>query len=391
MALHYAWVGSIGGISQLIGGWLLLLAAGLHGQVAGIAIDPYTPLFALGLVLTLAAFWLLLGIRADNIFGVGQFAGMFFRGNPFLAMGAMVRYYMAKDERATVTMTEALGQAKSPLAVDELLETLQDPRFNVRYEAIVSIARMPPDPRLTAALLDVLDGTELALGTAAAWALGRIGDPTAIPMLRQTLDSKYHSIRAHSARALGALQDKESIPLLLERLQNEQDRGLQMAYSSALGNLEAEQATPLLLSLLRSTQNPGARLELALSLARIIGDEHHFIQLLRQARSDLGTTAAQALDDFKRKLVRARLMPDALAAEWDATTLLMARNDLHNGVLHLGRSLSRLPADLFAPPVAAILAECAVRLQELETDYREYILLALYLLETAPLAQEQQE
>ena len=42
-------------------------------------------------------------------------------------------------------MAERLGRAKSPLALDELINTLEDPRFNVRLEAIVSLARMPAE------------------------------------------------------------------------------------------------------------------------------------------------------------------------------------------------------------------------------------------------------
>jgi hypothetical protein len=72
---------------------------------------------------------------------MGQFAGIFFRGNPFMALESMIRYHYARDEQAAVLSTERLGQAKSLLNVDELLESLQDPRFNVRFEAIAAIGR----------------------------------------------------------------------------------------------------------------------------------------------------------------------------------------------------------------------------------------------------------
>src|SRR5690606_22722299 len=70
MALYYAWIGLVGGISQLTGGFVLALSAGLQGRWLGVTVDPYTPLFVLGLVLTIAAILLLMGMRADNIFGV---------------------------------------------------------------------------------------------------------------------------------------------------------------------------------------------------------------------------------------------------------------------------------------------------------------------------------
>ncbi len=380
MAVHYAWVGVVGGLSQLAGGWLLSLSANLRGQIAGFTLDPYTPLFALAFILLLGCLWLLLGMRADNVYGVGQFAGMFFRGNPFLAVNALVRYYAARDERAAISVTERLGQAKSPLAVDELLTALRDPRFNVRFEAIISIARMPPDDRLIQALIDVLNGTELALGGVAAWALGRMGDPRAIEPLHAALDSPYHSIRAHAARALGALHDTSAVPILLARLPVEQDKGLQMAYASALGNIRAREALEPILKLMYATQNEGARLELALSVARITGDEHAFVQLVRQMREDPGTTAAQALAAFRRRLQRLRTGQEEELAALEAVEGAFARGQLQEGVQHLAALLHRLPPTWFEDAGGQILAECARRLAEFGESRQEYLLLALHLL-----------
>ena len=53
-------------------------------------------------------------------------------------------------------------------------------RFNVRFEAIISIARNQSDPRLVEALINTLNGTELAQSALAAWALGRIGGEHAV-------------------------------------------------------------------------------------------------------------------------------------------------------------------------------------------------------------------
>jgi MFS family permease len=383
MALHYAWIGTIGGLSQLVGGYILDFSARLGGEWFGVAVDPYTPLFLLGFVLTIATTLLLLGMRADNVFGVGEFAGMFFRGNPFQAVTALVRYYMARDERATVSVTEWLGEAKSPLAVDELLETLKDPRFNVRFEAIVSIARMPPDPRLTAALVEVFEGTELALKAVAAWALGRQGGPGAAEALRAGLDVPYASIRAHSARALGALHDRAMISELLRRLAVEEDRGLQMAYASALGNMQAEEAIDPLLDLLQRMANPGARLELALSLARIVGDEHVFVGLLRQMRADLDTTVAQGVGELRRHVARARIVsPETLAALQDATDDF-ARGHRVTGVERLCAGLRGLPPGALRGPGALLLPELIRALEVSGPEHMEYLVLVMHILQVS--------
>jgi MFS family permease len=379
LSLYSAWVGIIGGVSQLAGGWVLDAAGGLAGQWGPLAIDAYTPLFVVGFLLMLSCNWIFHSVRGDNQFGLRQFTGIFLRGNPFLAMGSLIRYQFAHDEEDAVRATEQLGQAKSRLTVDELLEALNDPRFNVRFEAVVTIARMPPDPRLVKALIEILNGTELAMETVAAWALGRMGDSTAIPTLRDKLDSPYLSVRAHSARALGKLKDQSVVPLLLERLNQENDKGLQMAYVSALGNLRATKAAGRTLEILYAATNQGARMELSLALARLMGDEHHFIQLLRAARSDPGTTAARTLTSFRRKLERSVHPENEALPLLTAAIDAFARNDLAGGIHPLAEAATRL-SDTVREPGPLLLEECARRLAEVGPGRTEYLLLTLHTL-----------
>ena len=387
MALYFAWIGVLGGISQLAGGWILDFTAGLSGQWGPLTIDAYAPLFLSGVALMALSLPITRLIKADGNYGMGQFAGIFLRGNPFLAMGSLLRYQYARGEDAAVLVTERLAHAKSLLTVDELLEALHDPRFQVRVEAVISIARMPPDHRLTEALAEILHGTELALSTMAAWAMGRMGDPGAIAPLRLALDSPYHSIQAHAARALGKLRATEVADLLRERLPGESDKGLQMAYAAALGNLQDEKAVDLLLDLLYQTENPKARLELALALARLVGDEHGFIQLVRGWRTDLGTTIAQTLNGVKRKVERAAKQEGAVLPALDQCINSFARDDLTGGIADLLAVLPELPDHHFSPVSNHIRGEATLRLAEFEAIHTEaahveYVLLVLHVLNT---------
>src|SRR5262249_829539 len=85
MALNYAWMGLGGGVSSLLGGKLIDLAHGVSGQLLFIPLDPYTLLFAAGIVLPVIGALLLRRIRADSRYSVPEFAGMFIHGNPLLA------------------------------------------------------------------------------------------------------------------------------------------------------------------------------------------------------------------------------------------------------------------------------------------------------------------
>lgn len=378
MALYSAWVGVTGGVSQLAGGRALDAARGLSGTIAGIAIDAYTPLFVAGIALLVLCAMVLRTVRSEDDYGMRQFAGIFLHGNPFLAMGSLIRFQFAHDEEHAVRATEQLGHARSRLTVDELLEALHDPRFNVRFEAIITIARMPPDPRLIDALVEILNGTELALEVVAAWALGRMGQVEARAHLREKLDSPYHSIRSHCARALGKLDDQEAAPLLLERLELEQDRGLQMAYASALGNLGETAAAGRIMQVLDEMSNRGARMELALALARLTGNEGHFIQLMRNVRNDCGTAASRAISSFKRKIARAGNVTQTAAEHLATAADAFARENYPAGIAELTASLRALPPGSYDEPAQSIVQECAKHLDAQGVARIEYLILLLH-------------
>jgi MFS family permease len=379
MAMFYAAIGIIGGTSQILVGYALDLTSQFSASNADaffIPIDPFTPLFLASILLVGYSAFLYSRIQADSDVTLGTFAGLFTHGNPVLALESLVRYYRAADERATVVVTERMGQTKSPLTVEELLEALKDPRFNVRFEAIISIARMDADPRLVKALCGILEGTELSTSVIAAWALGRMGDKTALPTLRDGLNSSYRSIQAHCARSLGTLEDHDSAPLMLERLKTETDKGLQIAYASAMGKLRVEAALDPLFELMGSITNEGARMELALSIARILDDEPYFIRLLRNLRADPGTTASQELAAWKRKTERTVSPQIRILAE-DAADYF-ARDQLDDGAQRLSQINAHVT--LANSRASTVLNRSAELLIQRGASQLEYVVLALVAL-----------
>jgi HEAT repeat protein len=269
-------------------------------------------------------------------------------------------------------MTERLGITKSPFTVEELLEALYDPRFFVRFEAIVSIARRRPDPRLTDALIEKLEGDEPALSTVAAWALGRIGDERALKALRGGLNARYRSVQAHCARSLGSLGDTTVTPIRL-----------QLAFAAALGKLGALEAIDPLLALLRESGSQDARLESALALARLVGEEHDFIQLQRRVESEPGTTLSQQVTALKGKLAKSNQSSAEMEETLDAAAETLAQHDLAQGIDLLRHGLQLLLENLPARPCRAVIQECVARLEQFGTRRLEYAVLALHAAECA--------
>ncbi len=129
MALYYAWVGVIGGFSQLIGGWLLDASQNLSFHLPYVEVDPYSPLFLLGLVLPLFSLFFFKGVKRDSDVSMSTFAGFLLRGNPFMAVESMIRYHIAKDEETAVHPRLIRNQHRNtilPAGVHVLLGKLDD-------------------------------------------------------------------------------------------------------------------------------------------------------------------------------------------------------------------------------------------------------------------------
>jgi hypothetical protein len=359
----------------------LNLTGDIGAELAVFTIDPYTPLFALSLVLLVAGSLVVSGLRGDTTITFKHLAGMFGRGNPIKALVLLIRNKFAETEVSRIVTTQRLGDTHNPLSANELIELLSDPSFNVRYEAVNSIGRMPPEPELVDALLAVLGEAEAELSAVAARSLGALGDKKAVAPLRQALHSGYPFLEASSVRALAILGDGDSVPYFLDRLRKESDSVLRIAYASALGKLRARGATQELFALLRQAEPGVARGEIGLALARIAGDERYYLQHWRSLRSDLNTAAAQAVLALQKPA--RHLSDNAFEARTEACAGCFAQGDLPGGASHLKDMIDRVPTQNLDKTLICILGECAAGLDEFGGTRFEYILLSLHSLDIA--------
>lgn len=383
LAVYYAWVGLFGGLGPLLAGRALDLTHDLHGSVLMLPIDPYTPLFLWTCALLLAGILLLRRMKSQGEIPAAEFAGMFLRGNPLRALEAMIRYNLASDEPERIENTARLGRTGSPLNVDELLQALTDPSFNVRYEAVISIGRTRQDERLTEALIQVLTEGEPDLSVTAATSLGRLGDVTAIPALRRTLNSPYPVLRARSARALAALCDEQAVPLLRDLFVRETDPSVRLAYASALAALQATDVISEMLSFLETVEGRTAQAELAFALARLVGGERYFMRLWRKGSLGLGTAASQAVASARKKLRKLPAADDRVLALADKCAEALAEDRIDQGAPLLGQLVASVKLDGLSKSAAAILRHCATMLPSHGAARTEYLLLALHTLNTA--------
>ena len=378
LSQYNAWTGVLSGAGSILGGTLLQSFSSLQTTIFSLSIDSYSVLFGIGFFMSLAAALLLYSLHTLRETGLGEFAGLFLHGNPLMAISSVIRFYYARKEPDVVAATERLGTTRSPLTVEELINSLNDPRFYVRFEALVSISRHSTNDRLIEAVIEVMEGPDPALSAIAAWALGRMGNATAVPALRKAfLTAKYRSVQAHAARALGTLGDQESIPLFMNHVQHNPDLGLKVACASSLGKLKVTEATPDLLHILYIDTYPQSRREMGLSLARLLDAEAKYIELSRRLDEDPGTALAQEMETLRNLLKRDLAGQEELLLKLIEARETFARGKLDDGFEAFVNIIDLLPLDQAQPHCKQILMECGIHMRGFGQNRLEYPALAV--------------
>jgi hypothetical protein len=129
---------------------------------------------------------------------------------------------------------------------------------------------------------------------------------------------------------------------------------------------------------LRTSQDESAQRELTLALARMVGDEHYFVQLLRRVRAEAGTATSQAVSALKKRMDEAQMDGDELMEAMDDCAGALARGELADGTALMSQVIGLLPVEGVDESCAMILRECAERLDEFGARRIEYALLALH-------------
>ncbi|WP_071515657.1 HEAT repeat domain-containing protein [Geitlerinema sp. PCC 9228] len=250
-------------------------------------------------------------------------------------------------------MSVSHPESGNGLTVESAIANLSHPDTSLRYYAAwwlgkFRIGSADAVAALIEALQDEDDRTELGgypLRRNAARALGKIGDPQAVPALLECLNCEDYYVRESAAQALGEIGDRSAIPPLQTLLAGGVEAAQQVpgrphltqpyeAVLEALGKLQANDAIaaiePFINHFLPRIQYAAARAMYQLthepSYAQYLVDAltGNDVQLRRSALLDLGATGylpateaiAQAKVENSFKLIS---LKNLLAAEIQAS------------------------------------------------------------------------
>jgi HEAT repeat protein len=244
----------------------------------------------------------------------------------------------------------------------DLLAALDDGDFNVRYEAIILMSQRRPRQEYVEALGRIVLHGQVDLGIEAAWALARTQEPSAVGPLKQAMESSNRELQARSVRGLARMGEKSIITVVRQRLAQETDPGLAVAYAAALGELRVRQAAGNIAQL-------GDRLtrlvdisELNLALAHLLGKERVFSRLWRNMRHDPGTASARELLRLSRRASRLLGGRKEVMPLLHRTVQAVGGGLLIEGAGHLA-DLLEAAGDPGGPCLAAVLDYCRKHLR----------------------------
>jgi len=199
-------------------------------------------------------------------------------GRLLFAQLGLERHYIERLRKAAkwserTHAAEVLGLAAMSTAIPALVETLRDrheDEGSVKLAAAAALARLR-DPSAVALLVGQLSEAEEQSSRNVAEALVAFGEAAIAPLLELLADSGRPTGRLWAARILGRIGDPRAVDQLVARLE-ERDERLRMASAEALGTIGDPRALhPAVRAMLRDPA-PQVRAHAAGAVARIEGE-----------------------------------------------------------------------------------------------------------------------
>ncbi|HEY8078933.1 MAG TPA: HEAT repeat domain-containing protein, partial [Labilithrix sp.] len=169
--------------------------------------------------------------------------------------------YVQNKNAGPALFAFAIGQAESSLRTRAMLAcgALRDPGLLPKYESLIF-------PKQEGAG-EMMASDDVAV--AASWAVAKVGDKKALPLLKRIAQSGTPHMRAFAALGLGQSKDKSNVPLLSQMARSLDSGAVARAGAAyALGELGADSESTTLVTLAESP-DPLPREMAILALARL--------------------------------------------------------------------------------------------------------------------------
>ena len=271
-------------------------------------IDSLQLLFLVSCLLRMAGLTFLTRVKEADATSARTVIRQVGSGNPLRTAVNLYRLQHSGSAEAKAKATRALGQARSQLAVDELVSALDDADRDVRREAARALGAIA-DPRALEPLVAAIEDDHADVSEEAVEAVGRLAPEHSLPALLPLLSHAREAVRKAVAKALGDLGRPEAIGPLQSRLNDEEEPQVFLAMTEALGVVGGVEAMEPLRLMLRDGEPGVARRQLACAIAHLFGRRDDFYPLLEAEAMRQDELIARTLQRVRRRAARQRLLP----------------------------------------------------------------------------------
>lgn len=289
-------LGSAGG--PFIGGLLRNALPEAGFVVAGMQFAPLQAVFALSALFCLIPAMLAHRLReaeaTSPIYLLGQF-----RGNLLGYAFNYALFHVGLSEERRAEAARGLGRSHSPLAVDKLVDALEDFSPHVRSEAARSLGEMGREEAVEP-LVERLHDDESDIRPEAATALGKIGAAGSVEALIEALDDDDPRVRTSAALALGEIGGERAETALYHRLTSGFQKSTFAALIDAASRLGDQRIVGPALQHLPRFRSPVLRMQIINAVCRVLGEPRHFYRLLMADR----LTRAGLVEAMTARIVR---------------------------------------------------------------------------------------
>ena len=276
VAMFSAATGVLGGVSPVVGGFLMTALQPLHFAVGPVDFNNYKVLFFMTGLIRIACLFLLARVPSGGEARSTRYVLKQLKQarRPLTSYLTLRRLSRPADEETRREAVHDLADLKTPLAVEELAAALNDVSLEVREGAARALGATG-DTRAIPALAQKLADPAAQVGELCAEALGAIGSRDATPYLIAAARGPDASVRVASLRALAHLADPSALPAVIAVLDPihattcESACAALSAIAPHLKQADLHDALPRLGYLLSQEVDRGMRLASARTLARL--------------------------------------------------------------------------------------------------------------------------
>lgn len=236
----------IGAISSLVSIFIVNLVRDRSFIILGMEFSKYHLPFIFSAIAMGAVIFLFTKLYEPKAKSIGYVLSKFKSLSVIETFYYIILFSLTRVESKKAKITEKLGESRTPIAMDELVYSLDDISLKIRQEAAIALGKIKA-PESVDSLIEKLQDEDSGIQAVCVSALGKIGDRRATEPLIRMLKNTNKEVRLQSALAIGEIGDQYASTYLEDSLNKEEDKVVRSAIGWAISKMGVLNSVKLLL------------------------------------------------------------------------------------------------------------------------------------------------